>query len=160
VPPSHLVGDGVDSQISAISLIGTPLSSTRKSARAGVVSLLAKSDDEEPDMAFSARTSFLGQAIEGRPNRRSAEGALEIVFGVGAKRDSCRENRFPKCLDRQTDHGFPEAREAENLRNSLPQTGASRANPLMDFCSGIGVPVSFQTVVTQSAGRGTVKESE
>ena len=40
----------------------------------------------EPNLACPARTPFLGEAIEGHPNRLDAEVALKIVFGVVSDR--------------------------------------------------------------------------
>src|SRR5271166_3404996 len=47
----------------------------------------------EPNLACPARTPFLGEAVEGHPNRLDAEVALKIVFGVASDRSGLRTFR-------------------------------------------------------------------
>ena len=47
----------------------------------------------EPNPAFPARTPFLGEAIEGHPNRLDGEVALKNAFGVGSDRSGFRTLR-------------------------------------------------------------------
>ena len=57
------------------------------------VVLRLKSLNGEPNLACPARTPFLGEAIEGHPNRLDAEVALKIVFGVVSDRSGLRTFR-------------------------------------------------------------------
>jgi len=49
--------------------------------------------NREPNLACPARTPFLGEAVEGHPNRLDAEVALKIVFGVVSDRSGLRTFR-------------------------------------------------------------------